>query len=134
MKITPDDLKTILQKTSDEIVNFTEEVSSKPDDFGHQDTDVLLQAIKESQQALLDYESQDFIGNRWVDVDPRLTKRILSAISSILEKRAGESAGSLQIALNSLIEFQNDIRDIERRRQKEKEMKFKAKKVEQDIL
>lgn len=134
MKITPDDLKSILQKTSDEIVNFTQEVSSKPDDFDHQDTDVLLQAIQESQQALLDYESQDFIGNRWVDVDPRLTKRILSAISSILEKRAGESAGSLQIALNSLIAFQNDIRDIERRRQKEKEMKFKAKKVEQDIL
>lgn len=134
MKITPNRLKEILQYASDEINNFSNEVYSKPDDFNYGDTQVLLDAIHSSQEALLDYEEEEVKGNKWIDIDPILTERILKAISTILEKRSGEHVGSFQVALNSLIEFQNDIRDIERRRKDEKNKKIRAQKIENDPL
>lgn len=128
--VTSSELRKILLNTSKEIDNFHHEVLSRPDDFDSGNMKVLIKTIKDSQNALVAYENNDRLKDKWINIDPALTKEIISAINGILQKRGGDIAGHFQVALNALMDFQNDLRTFERHLNEESKKKSRVENIE----
>jgi hypothetical protein len=125
-KKSTNDLNSRLQKTLD----ILESLSSK-EKIDQSDSDALLSAIQDSQEAIEEYKR---LHNKAAEINMILTNRILLAIRSLMERRAGEKTGGLQNAEEYLIEFQENIRDLERLRKDEDKKKSKVEKTDFDSL
>lgn len=104
-------LQNTIENTIRELDNFKDQMNAKPQPL-HEDLIKLVSIITNTQNVLVEYEeSEPQKTTKRIHVNPQLTKKITDLITLIMNKQ--ERSGTLQLALNVLLNLQDTLRNID---------------------